>query len=226
MTAAAKSKPSYSPEVQAFWAKHPIGTVTPEVAAEFVQIAWKSDAEYRRQAIGFDPGADFPLPEDLAKNLATKAYNYTQAAHRIGLEKAEKFIEKDKYQPFVDKEIEYQLAHASEDFKNAIRTGNRELAERLSAEMTQKALDAARDKACKKIKKNTMTTLGRECSECQNNPVDDKVSFLVCSRCKEARYCSKDCQRAAWPAHKPVCVIKPKTAGEGSDAGDGKSNKS
>lgn len=29
-----------------------------------------------------------------------------------------------------------------------------------------------------------------------------------CGRCKEATYCSKECQVAAWPEHKKVCVDK------------------
>ena len=29
--------------------------------------------------------------------------------------------------------------------------------------------------------------------------------FALCSRCKQARFCSKDCQTAAWKTHKQVC---------------------
>jgi hypothetical protein len=28
----------------------------------------------------------------------------------------------------------------------------------------------------------------------------------VCSRCQAVRYCSRECQRADWKAHKPVCT--------------------
>ena len=28
----------------------------------------------------------------------------------------------------------------------------------------------------------------------------------VCSRCQAARYCSRECQRTDWKAHKPVCT--------------------
>jgi hypothetical protein len=28
----------------------------------------------------------------------------------------------------------------------------------------------------------------------------------VCSRCEVVRYCSRECQRADWKAHKPVCT--------------------
>jgi hypothetical protein len=29
----------------------------------------------------------------------------------------------------------------------------------------------------------------------------------VCSRCQAARYCSRECQRTDWKAHKPVCAV-------------------
>ena len=35
----------------------------------------------------------------------------------------------------------------------------------------------------------------------------------VCARCQEVRYCSRECQRTDWKAHKPVC-----TAGVGCTA--------
>ena len=28
----------------------------------------------------------------------------------------------------------------------------------------------------------------------------------VCGRCQAVRYCSRECQRADWKAHKPVCM--------------------
>ncbi len=28
----------------------------------------------------------------------------------------------------------------------------------------------------------------------------------VCARCQAVRYCSRECQRADWKAHKPVCT--------------------
>jgi hypothetical protein len=29
----------------------------------------------------------------------------------------------------------------------------------------------------------------------------------VCSRCEAVRYCSRECQRTDWRAHKPACVV-------------------
>ena len=29
----------------------------------------------------------------------------------------------------------------------------------------------------------------------------------VCSRCQAVRYCSRECQRTDWKAHKPVCTV-------------------
>jgi len=31
------------------------------------------------------------------------------------------------------------------------------------------------------------------------------VKLQLCSACKRSRYCSKECQKAAWPEHKTVC---------------------
>ena len=28
-----------------------------------------------------------------------------------------------------------------------------------------------------------------------------------CGRCREAYYCSEECQRSAWPAHKEACAV-------------------
>lgn len=41
----------------------------------------------------------------------------------------------------------------------------------------------------------------RTCSDCE--PVNTK--YLVCSRCRIARYCSTDCQRENWRDHKEYC---------------------
>jgi hypothetical protein len=32
----------------------------------------------------------------------------------------------------------------------------------------------------------------------------------VCARCQAVRYCSRECQRADWKAHKPACVASPR----------------
>lgn len=35
--------------------------------------------------------------------------------------------------------------------------------------------------------------------------------MLKCGRCKEVFYCDRNCQRAHWPTHKSVCVVKSST---------------
>lgn len=45
----------------------------------------------------------------------------------------------------------------------------------------------------------------KECGHCHAIKTTSK-ELLVCSRCKTFMYCSTDCQRNAWPTHKPLCI--------------------
>ena len=49
------------------------------------------------------------------------------------------------------------------------------------------------------------------CHHCFNMVIRDKSgkptsTLLKCSACKFARYCSRDCQKKAWPMHKKECM--------------------
>jgi hypothetical protein len=44
------------------------------------------------------------------------------------------------------------------------------------------------------------------CSRCGAKPYN--VRLFRCSRCKDAHYCSRVCQRADWSAHKKICATK------------------
>jgi hypothetical protein len=41
----------------------------------------------------------------------------------------------------------------------------------------------------------------KQCCGCQKYALEIKL----CTACKQARYCSKECQREHWPAHKEEC---------------------
>eukprot|EP01083_Nonionella_stella_P071816 193133_1 len=47
----------------------------------------------------------------------------------------------------------------------------------------------------------------RYCYHCYASSINDEhASFLVCSRCKTAKYCNQNCQKANWKYHKPSCL--------------------
>ena len=52
------------------------------------------------------------------------------------------------------------------------------------------------------------------CDQCSRSGQD--VKLQLCARCHRARYCSRDCQRAAWRAHRPSCTPFDGTSGTGS----------
>jgi len=61
------------------------------------------------------------------------------------------------------------------------------------------------------------------CHHCFNMVIRDKsgkptTTLLKCSACKFARYCSRDCQKKAWPMHKKECMaikrIAPRVAND------------
>jgi hypothetical protein len=47
------------------------------------------------------------------------------------------------------------------------------------------------------------------CEKCSNS--SGASSFMCCARCKNARYCSRTCQKTHWKTHKSVCVLEVKT---------------
>ncbi|KAF5325028.1 hypothetical protein D9619_010091 [Psilocybe cf. subviscida] len=44
-----------------------------------------------------------------------------------------------------------------------------------------------------------------ECSHCLKSRVQKGVTLSKCAGCKTALYCSKECQKAAWPLHRLGC---------------------
>ena len=47
-----------------------------------------------------------------------------------------------------------------------------------------------------------------KCGNPECHVEQNKVHLLICSRCKEAFYCSSECQTQHWPAHRTICRSK------------------
>lgn len=54
-------------------------------------------------------------------------------------------------------------------------------------------------------KRATPGPFHQRCGGCLTYTTDPKKEFKRCAQCKGPAYCSKECQRKHWPAHKKVC---------------------
>lgn len=48
----------------------------------------------------------------------------------------------------------------------------------------------------------------RSCNSCKKIQSEVPESLKWCTKCKQALYCSRECQRTDWPSHKQLCVSK------------------
>lgn len=55
---------------------------------------------------------------------------------------------------------------------------------------------------------HTLYTKKQNMAEVCSNPSCSEPGTLRCGGCKDARYCSRDCQRSRWTAHKAACKAK------------------
>eukprot|EP00198_Chlamydomonas_reinhardtii_P001961 XP_001691297.1 predicted protein [Chlamydomonas reinhardtii] len=53
---------------------------------------------------------------------------------------------------------------------------------------------------------------GSNCASCGTAPPAGNPPFQHCGKCRTVRYCSRACQLAHWPQHKPVCKPAPTAA--------------
>ncbi|KZT66123.1 hypothetical protein DAEQUDRAFT_758924 [Daedalea quercina L-15889] len=56
----------------------------------------------------------------------------------------------------------------------------------------------------------TISRRARQCQYCTQRE-EDGVAMRKCGGCKVDRYCSKKCQKAAWPVHKKICKLNQET---------------
>ena len=54
---------------------------------------------------------------------------------------------------------------------------------------------------------NTLINNDTKCAKCSKSALDLGRILLKCGRCKKVYYCNKECQKAHWKIHKPVCSI-------------------
>lgn len=46
----------------------------------------------------------------------------------------------------------------------------------------------------------------KSCAKCHKTQVNVSLALKRCAKCQDQWYCSRDCQKADWKAHKPFCA--------------------
>lgn len=62
----------------------------------------------------------------------------------------------------------------------------------------------------------------QKCGNCERTKHVNGEELAFCSRCRKVKYCSKECQKAAWNVHKKVCVKAEEAKGVSNGGGAGK----
>jgi splicing suppressor protein 51 len=52
-----------------------------------------------------------------------------------------------------------------------------------------------------------MPTTTPRCQNCSKSSAQLGANLKQCGKCHTTRYCSRECQVAHWPSHKPICTI-------------------
>ena len=71
------------------------------------------------------------------------------------------------------------------------------------------SFDARSGRYCVALDDGRELSLKAECvarAGCAAAGCASEEASSVCSRCEAVRYCSRECQRTDWKAHKPVCT--------------------
>jgi hypothetical protein len=108
------------------------------------------------------------------------------------------------------------MGNAAHGAANQLVAGTRVLVQRLVAKPEHNgklarmlSFDARSVRYCVALDDGRELSLKAECvarAGCAAAGCASEEASSVCARCQAVRYCSRECQRADWRAHKPACA--------------------
>jgi hypothetical protein len=108
------------------------------------------------------------------------------------------------------------VGNAARGAANQLPAGTRVVVQRLVAKPEHNgkrahvvSFDARSGRYCVALGDGRELSLKAECVArvgCAAAGCASEEASSVCARCEAVRYCSRDCQRADWRAHKPACA--------------------
>ncbi|TLD27938.1 hypothetical protein E2P81_ATG06284 [Venturia nashicola] len=177
---------------------------------------WKAVAKHATR-IAISPTFASPIVEELvgAKSRTGSAVNKQSSEKDSGFESPSTlFADKDKMRAFVeamDKKKSEQgdlvngeaiIMKEIDDLLKSQKDGRAAPHNRPETSMGKPVTEMeALEKAMAALIENDRSG----CNRCEKEKQESGKALLTCARCLKAKYCSAECQKADWKAHKKVC---------------------
>lgn len=181
---------------------------------------WNTVAKYATR-VAISPSFSVPMVEEqvgenLIRDQSSKDLGDEKDVH---LEAMSKLIgDQDKMRSFMKFMEEKQMAQGTssnsqaaigksiEEYLNADKKGRAESRSKAEPALKKVVKEPTDMEALEKSMAEMVESSNNGCDRCGKEKQDCGKALMNCAKCRKAKYCSAECQKAAWKEHKKICA--------------------